>query len=183
MRPLIGGLDKEWDKLLSGIPAHDSATLNLGFRRQDIAHPLDGFGFVVPAREKKLIVGCTFASQKFEGRAAESYVLLRAFLGADAVQAAKAQGEQALVEKVLEELKPILQLRDRPITHHLATYLGSMSYFRPGHLSLAARLEQKAAETPGLYLAGNGLNGVGIPDAIAAGQKAAEKMFQTFAPA
>ncbi|HVZ79578.1 MAG TPA: protoporphyrinogen oxidase [bacterium] len=178
MRALIGGLDKEWDKLLSAIPAHDSATLNLGFRRQDIAHPLDGFGFVVPAREKKLIVGCTFASQKFEGRAPENYVLLRAFLGADAVGKAQAEGEAALVEKVLEELKPILQLRDRPIAHHLATYQASMSYFRPGHLSLAARLEQKAAETQGLYLAGNGLKGVGIPDAIAAGRSAAEKIFE-----
>jgi oxygen-dependent protoporphyrinogen oxidase len=179
MRPLIGNLDKEWDKLLSGIPAHDSATLNLGFRRQDIAHALDGFGFVVPSREKKLIVGCTFASQKFEGRAPENYVLLRAFLGADAVQQAKAEGEQALVERVLEELKPILQLRDRPITHHLTTYQGSMSYFRPGHLSLAARIEQKAAETKGLYLAGNGLKGVGIPDTIASGQAAAEAVFQS----
>src|SRR5262249_2983495 len=149
-----------------------------GFRRQDIAHPLDGFGFVVPSREKKLLVGCTFASQKFEGRTPENYVLLRAFLGAKAVQQLKEQGEQTLVEKVLEELKPILQLRDRPIAHHLMTYLGSMSYFRPGHLSLASRLEQKAAETKGLYLAGNGLNGVGIPDSIASGQAAAEKIFQ-----
>ena len=56
MRTLIGHLDSEWQKLLSGIPAHDSATLNLGFRRKDIGHPLDGFGFVVPAREKKLMV-------------------------------------------------------------------------------------------------------------------------------
>jgi oxygen-dependent protoporphyrinogen oxidase len=51
-----------------------------------------------------------------------------------------------------------------------------MSYFRPGHLSLAARIEQKASETKGLYLAGNGLKGVGIPDTIAAGQAAAEKI-------
>jgi oxygen-dependent protoporphyrinogen oxidase len=178
IRPLIGALDKEWDKLLSGIPAHDSATLNLGFRRQDVNHPLDGFGFVVPSREKKLVVGCTFASQKFEGRAPEGYVLLRAFLGQEAVEQVKAQGESAVLEKVLEELKPILNLRDRPVVHHLATYNASMSYFRPGHLSQVSRIEQKATETKGLYLAGNGLKGVGIPDCIAAGQAAAEKIFQ-----
>ncbi len=179
MRPLIGQLDKEWDKLLSGIPAHDSATLNLGFRRQDVDHPLDGFGFVVPSREKKLIVGCTFASQKFEGRALEGNVLLRAFLGSEAVQQLKAGGESSLLEKVLDELKPILNLRGRPIAHHLASYNASMSYFRPGHLSQASRLEQKASESKGLYLAGNGLKGVGIPDTIASGQSAAEKIFQT----
>lgn len=177
MRPLIGQLDKEWDKLLSGIPAHDSATLNLGFRRQDVDHPLNGFGFVVPAREKKLIVGCTFASQKFEGRAPEGHVLLRVFLGSQAVQQLKAEGEPALLEKVLDELKPILSLRDKPIAHHLATYNASMSYFRPGHLSQASRLEQKTSEFKGLYLAGNGLKGVGIPDTIAMGLSAADKIF------
>ncbi len=180
MKPLIGQLDKEWDKLLSAIPAHDSATLNLGFRRQDVNHPLDGFGFVVPAKEKKLVVGCTFASQKFEGRAPEGYILLRVFLGAGAVQEIKTQGEPVVMEKVLEELKPILNLRDRPIAHHWATYQASMSYFRPGHLSQVSRMEQKASETKGLYLAGNGLKGVGIPDTIAAGQLAAEKIFQDF---
>ena len=178
MRPLIGQLDKEWDKLLSGIPAHDSATLNLGFRRQDIGHPLDGFGFVVPSREKKLSVGCTFASQKFEGRAGEGNALLRVFLGLEAVQKLRAEGESHLIEKILEELKPILNLRDQPIAQHLTTYNASMSYFRPGHLSQASRLEQKASEFKSLYLAGNGLKGVGIPDTISAGQLSAEKIFK-----
>jgi oxygen-dependent protoporphyrinogen oxidase len=181
MRPLLAPLDPEWDKLLASTPAHDSATLNLAFRRQDVGHPLDGFGFVVPAQEKKLTVGCTFASQKFEGRAKEGYVLLRAFLGPQASEGIKTQGAAAVIENVLEELKPILNLRDRPVVHHLASYTGSMSYFRPGHLSQVIRMENKASETKGLYLAGNGLRGVGIPDCIAAGQTAAEKIFQNLA--
>lgn len=176
MVPLIGDLDKEWGKLLSGVPAHDSATLNLGFRRQDVGHPLDGFGFVVPAKEKKVLLGCTFSSQKFEGRAPEGYVLFRAFLGQEGVAQMKSQGESAVLDKVLEELKPILDLKDRPVVHHFASYASSMSYFRPGHLSVAARLEQKASEFKGLYLAGNGLKGVGIPDCVASGQLAAEKI-------
>lgn len=179
MRPLIGQMDKEWDKLLSAVPAHDSATLNLGFRRQDIGHALDGFGFVVPSREKKLIVGCTFASQKFEGRAPENNVLLRVFLGADAVKEIKSKGENAVMEMVLAELTPILNLKSHPIVHHWASYESSMSYFRPGHLSQATRMESKASEFKGLYIAGNGLKGVGIPDTIAAGQAAAEKILNT----
>ncbi|HUO57038.1 MAG TPA: protoporphyrinogen oxidase [bacterium] len=179
MRSLLVPLDGEWDKLLGAIPAHDSATLNLGFRREDVGHPLNGFGFVVPAREKKLLVGCTFASQKFEGRAPEGSVLLRAFLGPEAAGHIKTEGEKAVAEKVLAELKPILGLRGEPVVTHLATYNASMSYFRPGHLSQVTRLENKAAETTGLYLAGNGLKGVGIPDCIAAGQDAAEKAFQS----
>ena len=176
MKPLIGSLDKEWEKLLSSVPAHDSATLNLGFRRKDVGHALDGFGFVVPKRENKSIVGCTFASQKFGGRAPDGCVLLRVFLGSQAVEELKTGDEPALLEKILEELNPILKLKDRPLVHHLAVYYGSMSYYRPGHLSQAARMEQKASEFPGLFLAGNGLKGVGIPDVIAAGQSAAEKI-------
>ncbi len=182
MIPLIGYLDKEWEKLLSGIPAHDSATLNLGFRRDDIGHPLDGFGFVVPAKEKKLILGCTFSSQKFFGRAPDGYALIRVFLGTEAVSQLKTQGEKAIVEKVLEELKPILNLKSQPIVHHLASYPSAMSYFRPGHLSQASRLEQKASEYKGLFLAGNGFKGVGIPDCVASGELAAENLFKTFAP-
>jgi oxygen-dependent protoporphyrinogen oxidase len=178
MLPLIGALDNEWEKLLSHIPAHDSATLNLGFNRQDIGHALEGFGFVVPAREKKLVVGCTFASRKFEGRAPESCVLLRAFLGPEGLQLIESQGEEAVLQKVLAELRPILDIRKNPVVHHFARYHSSMSYFRPGHLDLAARLEQKASETKGLYLAGNGLKGVGIPDCISSGESAAERILQ-----
>lgn len=176
LRKLLGGLDAEWEKLLTRIPAHDSATLNLAFRRGDVAHPLDGFGFVVPAVERRMLLGCTFASQKFEGRAPEGKVLLRAFLGKEAVGLLKSNGETAVREWVLGELKDILGLKADPLFHHLAVYHSAMSYYRPGHLSQAARLEQKATEFRGLYLAGNGLKGVGIPDCVAAGQRAAEKL-------
>jgi len=181
MRTLIGHLDTEWQKLLSGIPAHDSATLNLGFHRKDIGHALDGFGFVVPAKEKKLILGCTFSSQKFFGRAPHEFVLLRAFLGAETVSLLKTQGEEAVIQKVIKELTPILDLKSPPIVHHLVVYNAAMSYFRPGHLSQSSRLEDKASEQKGLYLAGNGLKGVGIPDCVAAGEAAAEKIFKDFA--
>jgi oxygen-dependent protoporphyrinogen oxidase len=183
MRPLIGHLDTEWDKLLGGIPAHDSATINFGFRREDIGHPLDGFGFVVPRREKKSILGCTFASQKFEGRAPEGLVLIRAFLGATTAESLKSLGEEAVTKQVLDELTPILQLKAKPLMTHLAFYSKAMSHFRPGHLSQAARLEQKASEFKGLYLAGNGFKGVGIPDCVASGQAAAEKIIKDLTPA
>jgi len=180
MLPLIGHLDSEWQKLLSGIPAHDSATLNLGFRRKDIGHALDGFGFVVPAKEKKLILGCTFSSQKFFGRAPHDFVLIRVFLGSEALAQLKTQDEAAIVKKVIEELTPILDLKNEPVVHHLAVYNSAMSYFRPGHLSQCSRLEDKASEQKGLYLAGNGLKGVGIPDCVAVGEAAAEKIFKDF---
>jgi oxygen-dependent protoporphyrinogen oxidase len=177
---LLSPLDKEWEKLLQGIPAHDSATLNLGFRREDVGHPLDGFGFVVPSAEKRLCVGASFSSQKFKGRAPEGNVLIRVFLGKEAVAHYRPQGPDSLLEKLLEELTPILMLKNHPLFQHLVVYTQSQSYFKPGHLSLSKRLLEKATETPGLYLAGNGLSGSGIPDCVAAGEAAAEKIINDF---
>jgi oxygen-dependent protoporphyrinogen oxidase len=180
MSPLLGPLDREWEKLLGGIPAHDSATLNLGFRREDVGHSLDGYGFVVPTVEKRLCVGASFSSQKFAGRAPEGNVLIRVFLGKEACALFKSQGPDHLMAEVLVELSPILQLKRHPLFQHLAVYSQSQSYYRPGHLSLAARLLEKAGETRGLYLAGNGLSGSGIPDCVAAGEAAADKIIKDF---
>jgi oxygen-dependent protoporphyrinogen oxidase len=180
MAAFLSPLDKEWEKLLDGIPAHDSATLNLGFRREDVGHPLDGYGFVVPSVEKKLYVGASFSSQKFPGRAPEGNVLIRVFLGKEGVSYYYSQGPDQLLESVLGELATVLQLKNHPLFEHLVVYAKSQSYFRPGHVSLAARLLEKAGETKGLYLAGNGLSGSGIPDCVAAGEAAADKIIQDF---
>src|SRR2546425_12228007 len=67
--------------LLAEIPYASSATVTLGYRRADVAHPLDGFGFVVPHAEKRALLACTFSSVKYAGRAPEGDVLLRAFVG------------------------------------------------------------------------------------------------------
>ncbi len=180
MSPLLTPLDKEWEKLLAGVPAHDSATLNLGFRREDVGHPLDGFGYVVPTVEKRLCVGASFVSQKFAGRAPEGSVLIRVFLGQAAVNLLKSQGPDPMLEAVLDELTPILQLKSQPLFRHLAVYTQSQSYYRPGHLSLAKRLLEKAEETPGLYLGGNGLSGSGIPDCVSTGEAAAQKLIEDY---
>ncbi len=179
MRLLLNPLDSEWDGLLRETPVHDSVTLNLGFRREDVGHPLDGFGFVVPAKEDPLLLGCTFASQKFPGRAPEGHVLLRAFLGEEAAMLYQREGEERILKGVLERLKRILRISGNPVVSRVTLYRSSMSYFRPGHLGRLARLEQKAGEYRGLYLAGNGLRGVGIPDCVAAGESAAEKICQS----
>jgi oxygen-dependent protoporphyrinogen oxidase len=152
----------------------------MGFRREDIGHSLDGYGFVVPSVEKKLCVGASFSSQKFAGRAPEGNVLIRVFLGKEAVALYQTQGPDPLLEEVLAELSPILQLKSQPLFQHLVVYTKSQSYFRPGHISLAARLLEKADETQGLYLAGNGLTGSGIPDCVASGEAAADKIISDF---
>jgi oxygen-dependent protoporphyrinogen oxidase len=176
MVSILGSVDPEWKELLGGIPAHDSATLNLGFRRDQVGHPLDGFGFVVPDNEGALMLGTTFSSLKFAGRAPEGHVLLRTFLGRKAAMALDIEGERETLRKVFAEVAKVLKVKGEPIVSKLARYRSSMSYYTPGHLSRADRIQRKSAETPGLFFAGNGLMGSGIPDCIASGEQAAESL-------
>ncbi len=175
MLTLLSPLDSEWSPLLQGVPAHDSATWNLGFKKEQVKRPLDGFGFVVPEREGKLLLGCTYSSQKFAGRTPEGHVLLRAFLGREAAEKLNTEGEEAVLKKVYAEIARVLKIEGEPVLTKLTRYKSCMSFYQPGHVSRAERMRFKASESPGLFLAGNGLSGSGIPDCIASGEAAAEK--------
>ena len=79
--PLVAGLAGDAAKILAGIPFASTATVLLGYRRADVAHPLDGYGVLVPRGEGLRTTAITFSSTKLPGRAPEGHVLLRAFLG------------------------------------------------------------------------------------------------------
>src|SRR5262249_61775746 len=93
---LLRHLDPGLGHLLESITYASSATVTLGYRREDIAHPLDGFGFVVPRVERRPVIACTFSSVKYPGRAPARPVLLRVFLGGALDEAAPAQAGGAL---------------------------------------------------------------------------------------
>src|SRR5262249_58259269 len=104
LRPLDPGLGH----LLEGITYASSATVTLGYRRADIAHPLDGFGFVVPQVERRPIIACTFSSVKCPGRAPEGMVLLRVFLGGALNEAALEVDDAALIATARGQLAAFL---------------------------------------------------------------------------
>ena len=163
---------------LAAIPYESAATVNMAFRKQDIPEILNGFGFVVPAREKRKIVGCTFASMKFQNRAPAGAVLLRAFIGG-ALQREVLEGEdQAIKQMVREELREVLGIEKPPLFISIRHHLQSMPQYYVGHLRLIDAVENKIKNYPGLFLAGNAYHGIGIPDCIRSGEEAAEKMIQ-----
>src|SRR4029434_8174373 len=85
-----------------------SATVTVAYRRQDVAHPLDGFGFVVPRVEGRPIIACTFSSVKYPGRAPEGYALLRVFLGGALNESAVEQSDESLVAIARGQLAELL---------------------------------------------------------------------------
>lgn len=171
--PLVDAAAPELARLLGSVPYRDAATMSLCFRREDVPHPLDGFGFVVPAVERMHILGCTFSHVKWPDRAPEGVALLRTFLGERAI---RDRTEAELLALAREDFRKLLGITAEPV--FVKTWVGRkvMPQYRVGHLDRVAEMERRAAGLPGFALAGNGYRGVGIPDSIHSGEQAAERL-------
>jgi oxygen-dependent protoporphyrinogen oxidase len=176
---LFRGLDGELETLLRGIPYASSATVSLGFRRADIPHPLDGFGFVVPRTEGRAILACTFSSVKYPGRAAPDHALLRCFVGG-ALDAAGADAADAtLAARAREDLAAALGVRAAPVLERVARWPASMPQYHLGHLERVEAIARRLEALPGLGLAGGAYRGVGIADCVHSGETAAARAFES----
>lgn len=159
---------------LMQIPYASSVTVNLAYRREEIPHPLDGFGFVVPHAEGRMILACSFSSLKYPGRAPAEFVLLRAFAGGALQPEILALDDEAIGARVCSELRALLGIVAEPLLKRIARYPDSMPQYRVGHLDRLARIDQHLKGLPGLLLAGSAYQGVGISDCIHSGERAAE---------
>jgi oxygen-dependent protoporphyrinogen oxidase len=171
--PLISALSPEAGLLLRTIPFTSSATVALGYRREDVSHPLDGYGLLVPRGEGLRCLACTFASAKFAGRAPEGRVLLRAVLGGARDPDALRLDDSGLAALVRREMGTVLGLRGVPVLERVYRWPRSTPQMVVGHLERIARLDAIVGRLPGLFLTGAKLHGAGLPDAIADGGRAA----------
>lgn len=171
---LVDGLDPTLALSLRSIPYASSAIVQLAFRRDQVAHPLDGFGVVVPMIERRSILAVSFTSVKFPMRAPAGHVLMRVFVGGATQPELFELEDDAMVELARRELEPLLGVQGEPLLAEVARHARAMPQYTLGHLDRVAALRSQAASHPGLLLAGNYLDGVGIPDCIRSGQAAAE---------
>jgi len=166
-------------ELLAGIPHASSAVVCLGYRRSDIAAPLEGFGFVVPAVENRQILAASFASLKFPGRAPDDAVLIRVFIGGALQQHLLERDDQQLIDISRSELAELIGAAGRPQLTEVVRWPRTMPQYHLGHLERIGELEQLVAAIPNLEIAGNAYHGVGIPQCIESGQRAAERLLAT----
>ncbi len=173
---LVEDLDPNLSADLASIEHSGTAIVSVGYARQQIAHPLDGMGVVVPAIEQSPILACSFSSQKYAHRAPEGYVLLRVFAGGARRPDLAAMDDGPLCALVLGELGRLLGIRGQPVYTNIAHWPGTMPQYHVGHKALVARIEAAARRLPRFALAGNAYHGVGIPHCIHSGQQAAEQV-------
>jgi oxygen-dependent protoporphyrinogen oxidase len=173
---LLRYVDPQLGALLGEIPYTSAATVSLGYRRADVPHPLDGFGFVVPHTEGRALLAGTFSSVKYPGRAPEGFVLLRAFLGGALGGATLAEGDAEIAARARHDLADALGVVAEPVLARVHRHPASMPQYRLGHLVRIETIEHKLRALPGLGLAGSAYRGVGISDCVHSGETAAEDL-------
>jgi oxygen-dependent protoporphyrinogen oxidase len=170
---LVRALDAAAADSLAAIPYGSSTTVSLAWRATDLPRPLDGFGFVVPRRENRKVIACSFSSVKFPARAPEGHVLLRAFTSEELIPGRDPEKTTAAIR---DEIRAILGIEAAPLFASTWFHPGAMAQYEVGHPGRIADVESRLGRHAGLALAGSGLRGVGVPDCVRSGETAADRI-------
>jgi oxygen-dependent protoporphyrinogen oxidase len=178
---LLGPVDPALADELSGIPYSSSITINLIYDEAQLGHLPDGFGFLVPVSEGRAMLACTFVHRKFLGRTPPGKAVLRAFLGGMKKEALLDEPDDALVATVRRELSEILgekvlPSRVEPEHAQLSRWPRAMAQYAVGHQQRKLNIALRLDGLPTLRLAGNAYDGIGVPDCIRLGRKAAREL-------
>ncbi|MBI5282587.1 MAG: protoporphyrinogen oxidase [Candidatus Solibacter usitatus] len=170
---LLRGVDERLAGLLEGVEYSSSITLALGYRREQCGHIPPGFGFLVPAKERRSLVACTFVGAKFPYRVPDSHVMLRCFLGGAGDEGILDWSDGELLAAVRGELKRLLGWDAEPAFTRIRRWRRSMAQYPVGHAARIRQVREILAGLPGLEVAGNAYEGIGISDCVRTGRAAA----------
>jgi oxygen-dependent protoporphyrinogen oxidase len=158
---------------LSSIVHPPVAVLALGFRREDVSHPLDGFGFLSPEIERRRVLGVVFSSSLFPERAPEGSVMLTAFVGGARDPDFAQIDSQTLTARVLDDLRLLLGLKGEPTFRAVQVWPRAIPQYTLGYGRFKDIADEIERRNPGLVLAGTYRDGVSLGDAIRSGERGA----------
>jgi protoporphyrinogen/coproporphyrinogen III oxidase len=159
---LLGPLDTSIRATLDAIAYAPVAVVSLGYRREDVRHTLDGFGFLVPRSAGLRVLGTVWNSSLFPGRAPQGYALLTSFVGGATDPEAATLSQENLARLVHRELTPLLRIAKPPVCSQVQVYRRALPQYELGHDARLATLEELRMHFPNLWLIGNYLRGPSI---------------------
>jgi protoporphyrinogen/coproporphyrinogen III oxidase len=159
---LLAPFHAEFETQLGQIEYAGICVVSLGYRKTDVGDPLNGFGFLVPRSSGLNVLGTVWNSSLFPGRAPNDHALLTSFVGGATNPGALQKSAEELVQLVHSELTPVLGIRNQPQFCNVNIVLRAIPQYNLGHTARLAALEALRAQFPGLYLAGNYLNGPAV---------------------
>jgi oxygen-dependent protoporphyrinogen oxidase len=178
---LLAPLGRAFESQLRNVDYSGVAVVSLGYRKEDVGHPLDGFGFLVPRSSGLTVLGTVWNSSLFPGRAPGHHVLLTSFVGGATNPDATKQPADQLVALVHREIKPLMQLREGPVFSNVSVWPRALPQYNLGHTARMAAINNCRADFPGLYLTGNYMNGPAIGACVEQALKVADEIRVSFA--
>ena len=163
-------------KTLASIPHPPVAVVALGFRREDVSHPLDGFGFLVPEVERKHVLGTVFSSTLFAGRAPEGHVLVTTFVGGVRNPDLANADLNTLTARVLDDLRTLLGVRGEPTFRAFQLWPKAIPQYTLSHGRFREIMDEVERRNPGLALTGAFRDGVALGDVVVAGDQAGARI-------
>ncbi|CAK0760356.1 Coproporphyrinogen III oxidase [Gammaproteobacteria bacterium] len=163
---LVAPFSQEAAETLRAISYPPVASIALGFRREQIKHPLNGFGLLIPRRCGLTTLGCLFSSSLFPDRAPTRQVLITSFLGGARHPEISTWKEKELILQVLEDLRPILGIQGSPTLQTTILWPRAIPQYELGHLDRVAKIDQALAQSPGLFTRANWRDGISVADCV-----------------
>lgn len=172
---LAGAFSHDAAQALEDIAYPPVASVAVCYRREDVRHPLDGFGFLAPRKEVPPILGCLFSSSMFDGRADAATVLLTAFVGGARSGPLALDSDVNVAVRVEQALATYLGA-GRPLWQVVTRWPRAIPQYTLGHLQRVARVEQVETGHPGLKFCANWRGGVSVADCIKSAHTAADEV-------
>lgn len=172
---LLEGLDAEAAAAAGAIEAPPLAVVFLGYPRTRVSHPLDGLGYLTPARAERSLNGALFCSTMFPGRAPQGHVALAGYLGGDRAPDLARLPPAALVDIVRSEFADLLGARGEPVVASVRQWPRGLPQYRVGHDEVIGALAAAEDRWPGLFVTGNYFAGVSVAACLAEATRAATR--------
>lgn len=155
-----------------------TAVVCMGYRRAQVSHPLNAFGCVIPAVEQRKILAVSFTNVKFPSRAPDDHILMRAFVGGALQEEFASLDDEPLLSIVRQELSELLGVKGDPITRKIVRWPQTTPQYHIGHTDRVQAVRRAVEALPGLEIAGNVYQGVGVPQCVRSGWDAADRVLR-----
>ncbi len=174
-RLTVGAFGEDSLASLASIESPPVSSLFLGFRREQVTHPLDGFGVLIPALEKRAMLGVLFSSTPFPGRAPTGHVALTVMIGGSLQPELAAQPPEKLWAAVRGDLRELLGVTGEPVFRRHAFWPHAIPQYHLGHERHLATMTACENLNPGLFIGGNARDGIALPNCLLSGERLAQR--------
>jgi protoporphyrinogen/coproporphyrinogen III oxidase len=178
---LLASFDPAFETNLAAVEYAGVGVVSLGYRKADAGNSLCGFGFLVPRSSGLAILGSVWNSSLFPGRAPEGHALLTSFVGGATNPHAISQSADELADRVHRDIAPILKIGKEPVFKNVTIWPRAIPQYNLGHVARLAAVEKARSNFPGLYFAGNYMNGPAIGTCVEHALKVANDIRVSFA--